>query len=216
MISHEYVRILRSYQDKFRREYHAYIDRHFDPRTWLRSKNVSAELIWPKDLLSQYDAFRRGECSSIDFAFLLYSPKSKIGEKYVLTIKYKPYVSKQSNTSRSTTFYPYGFSHSCKFCDFQLVSFGGIEIYCKHLYAALREADSLAKRYESDGIAIAESMFYPRNQALFRELDLIEKSKVPAEEKLKRVFNLIEREMYIEELKLLKRLNQRVSHLKKV
>jgi len=56
----------------------------------------------------------------------------------------------------------------------------------------LRKADSLAKKYISYGIVIAESMFYPRNQALFRELDVIEKSKIPAEEKLKRVFGLIE------------------------
>jgi len=136
MISHEYLRILRSYQDDFSRKYYTHldtnyplIDRHFDPRTWLRNKDANVELIWPKDLLSQYDAFRRGECSSIDFAFFLYSPKSKTEEKYVLIIKYKPYTLKHSNTSQSITFYPYKFSHSCKFCDFQLVSFGGIEIY---------------------------------------------------------------------------------------
>jgi len=216
MISRDYLRILRSYQDDFGKNYYIHIDKYFDPRVWLRSKDVTAELVWPKDLLSQYNAFIRGDCSSLDFAFILYSPKSKTEEKYVLTIKYRPYASKRSNNSRLITFYPYKFSHSCKFCNFQLVSFGGIEIYCKHLYAALREADSLAKKYVSDGIVIAESMFYPRNQALFRELDVIERSKIPAEEKLKRVFDLIEREMYIEELRLLKRLNQRISHLKKV
>ena len=215
MISKEYLRLLRSYQNDFRRKYRIYFDPRLDPRIWLRSRDTSAELIWPKDILSQYEAFSRGECSSIDLVFLIYSPESRTEEKYVLAIKYKPYVSKTIDNNQQI-FYPYKFSHSCRFCDFQLVSHGNIEIYCKHLYAALREADSIAKKYYIDGFTIAETMFYPRSEELFKKFHEVENSRISAEEKLKNVFTLLERELYVEELKLLERLNKRISHLRKI
>jgi len=52
--------------------------------------------------------------------------------------------------------------------------------------------------------------------SLLKELDELEKDKLPTKEKLKKV-NLLEKEMYVEELRLLKRIKyRRIFYLKKV
>jgi hypothetical protein len=213
MVSREYLQTLRNYQYYFSKNFRIYLSRHFDPRPWLKSKDVIAELVWPKDVLSEYEAFERGDCRSIDFVLVVYTPENKKREiiPHTLIIKYKPYIS-----NLSIVVYPSKFSHSCSFCDFQLVSLGDVYIYCKHLYASLREIEAIAEKNNIEEIKATKSMFYPRNPNLIRRFEEIEKSKKPATEKLGETFKLLEEELYVEELKSLERLSRRLDHLNKI
>jgi len=211
MISKQYIETLFKLKKEFSNKYYVNLHESFDPRIWLRSNEVKLELIWPKNVIEEYEAFERGECRSLDFAFLIYSDEdksNKLGRKYFFTIKYSPYTSQHS----SLIFYPKVYSHSCYFYEFQTVSLGKIYLTCKHVYAALREVDAIAKRFS---LPIEQSYFYPRSPFLKRKFEEIEKSKEKAEAKLEKTFRLLEEELYINELDSLRRLNRRLRYLKK-
>jgi len=211
MISKQYIQTLINLQKDFSSKYYVNLYESFDPRRWLSSKEVKLELIWPKNVMEEYEAFEKGKCKSLDFAFLIYSDEdksNKLERKYFLTIKYSPYTSQLS----SLIFYPKVYSHSCYFYEFQTVSLGKIYLTCKHVYAALREVDAIAKRFS---LPIEQSYFYPRSPFLQRKFEEIEKSKEKAEAKLEKTFRLLEEELYINELDSLRRLNRRLRYLKK-
>jgi len=211
MVSKQYIQTLLNLQKYFSSKYYVKLYESFDPRRWLRSKEVKLELIWPSDVMKEYEAFEKGKCKSLDFAFLVLSDENnsdKLGRRYFLTIKYSPYTSQRS----SLIFYPKVYSHSCYFYEFQTVSLGKIYLTCKHVYAALREVDAIAKRFS---LPVEQSYFYPRSPFLPRKFEEIEKSKDKAEVKLERSFRLLEEELYINELDSLRRLNRRLRYLKK-
>jgi hypothetical protein len=212
MISKQYIKTLLDLQKEFSNKYYVNLHESFDPRIWLRSREVKLELIWPKDVMKEYEAFQRGECKSLDFAFLIFSNENKsdrLERIYFLTIKYSPYTSQHS----SLIFYPTVYSHSCYFYEFQTVSLGKIYLTCKHVYAALREVDAIAKKLS---LPIGQSYFYPRNPFLSERFEKIEKSKEKAEEKLKQTFKIIEEELLMSERKFLIDLNRRLKYLRKV
>jgi len=234
MISDEYIKVIRSHQERLFNEYGIYLDKHFDPRMWLKSKEIVAEISLSRDIILQYQAFKRGKCNSIDFVFIVYSPKNKDDKIYSLMIEYMPSIHMQDKDAELAVFYPSRFSHSCITCDAQLASLGRIEVYCEHLYAALREIDAIAENpieyfskiaktvfyptfylnpSEFYGLKIAKTMFYPRNSALLEYLQEIENREISATDELNEIFLILEREMYVEELKLLERLNKRLSIL---
>jgi len=211
MISNQYIQALLNLQKDFSKRYYVSLDKSFDPRIWLRSKEVKLGLNWPKDVTKEYEAFKRGECKSLDFAFFIFSNENKsdrLERRYFLTIKYSPYTSQHS----SLIFYPTVYSHSCYFYEFQTVSLGKIYLTCKHVYAALREVDAIAKRFS---LPIEQSYFYPRSSFLQKRFEEIENSKEKAEVKLERTFKLLEEELLIKELEDLRRLNRRLTYLRK-
>jgi hypothetical protein len=212
MVSKQYIQTLLNLQKDFSSKYHVNLYESFDPRRWLKSKEVKLELIWPKDVMKEYEAFEKGKCKSLDFAFLVFSDENnsdKLRRRYFLTIKYAPYTSQRS----SLIFYPKVYSHSCYFYEFQTVSLGKIYLTCKHVYAALREVDAIAKKLS---LPIGQSYFYPRNPFLSERFEKIEKSKEKAEEKLKQTFKIIEEELLMIERQFLINLNRRLKYLKKV
>jgi len=210
-----YLDNLRKLQRKFSDKYKIKLHSSFDPRSWLKSKNVKVELYWPEnedEILKQYELFKKGKCKSIDFTFKVYSKDSKqenSKSKYVM-IKYSPYKSRYSSI---LIFYPTLYHHSCHFCMFQTVSFGKDYITCKHVYASLAKVDEVAKRLL---LPIKESYFYPKSLTLQKRFEKIEESRIDAIGKLERTFLLLENELYIGELERLKRLNRRLEFLKKV
>jgi hypothetical protein len=211
MVSKQYIQTILNLQKDFSSKYYVNLYESFDPRRWLRSKGVKLELIWPKDFIKEYEAFEKDKCKSLDFAFLVFSDENnsdKLGRRYFLTIKYAPYTSQRSYL----IFYPKVYSNSCYFYEFQTVSLGKIYLTCKHVYAALREVDAIAKRFS---LPVEQSYFYSRSPFLPRKFEEIEKSKDKAEVKLERVFRLLEEELYINELDSLRRLNRRLRYLKK-
>ncbi|MGC9059032.1 MAG: hypothetical protein ACP5H3_01315, partial [Candidatus Aenigmatarchaeota archaeon] len=68
-----YLETLHNLQREFSKEYRIYLAESFDPRNWLKSKDVEAKLIWPRSVREEYKNFKRGECRSLDFWFSVYS-----------------------------------------------------------------------------------------------------------------------------------------------
>jgi hypothetical protein len=198
-----YLKTLRNLQKEFSKKYRVYLAESFNPRNWLRSKDVEVKLSWPKDPGEEYESFKRGRCKSLDFWFKVYTKRKK---EYIFVIKYSPYYSPSS-----TIFFPSIYAHTCYYTSSLMISLGDISIVCKHVYAVLREIDEIAKQ---ENIPIPESFFYPRDKNIFYRFESIEKDKkLTPKEKLKRTFNLLEEFLYINELPKLKILNQRLKYL---
>ncbi len=211
-----YLETLHNLQREFSKEYRIYLAESFDPRNWLKSKDVEAKLIWPRSVREEYKNFKRGECKSLDFWFSVYSKRKE--EIYIFAIKYTPY-----QFSSSTIFFPSIYAHECPYTISWITSFGSLPIACKHVYAVLREVDEIIKKEENEEkekkekIPIPESLFYPRSPEVWDIFESIEKDrKLSPEEKLKETFKLLEEGLYINELPKLRTLNRRLKFLRKV
>jgi hypothetical protein len=61
MISKQYIQTLINLQKDFSSKYYVNLYESFDPRRWLKSKEVKLELIWPKNVMEEYEAFEKGK-----------------------------------------------------------------------------------------------------------------------------------------------------------
>ena len=203
----KYLEELYKQQKLFSKKYKIYIDPSFDPRSFLKSFEVEAELYWPKDIKSALDAYFNEQCKTFDFWFIVYSDQKR---PYSFVLKY-------GKVGNGLLLFPKVCAHDCPYKYSQVISFGKVLIYCKHLYAAFRKADekilSLKNSYKN--VPIATSSFIPRNKEIFNEFKKIENSKISPYEKLRKNFELLEKYLYVNELPELEKLNFRLKYLKK-
>ncbi|MCX8191094.1 MAG: hypothetical protein N3D78_02855 [Candidatus Aenigmarchaeota archaeon] len=201
----EYIKELYLAQKTFGDAFGIYICKKFDPRIWLNSIKVEAELVWPKDMKEAWWTIKNGGYSSFSFWFKTYTKKES-EKRYDFAIKYN---------FKNGFLYPTFYSHNCPFLSSNLISIGPTEIACKHLYAVLREVERVCEK--DPEIPIHYSFFLPRNERIFVEFEKIEKNrKMSPIEKIKKTFGLLASHLYLNESIKLEMLNKTLGNLKRV
>jgi len=196
----EYLRVLEYEKGLFEKEFRIPLSRKFSPDRWVRG-TINYFLKEPEVIWSNIKYCGSG-CNTIDIWLRIFSEKDT-NKDYAFRIKYRFY-------SQNGLYYPYEWEHSCD--DTFSLGTSSINLCCKHLYTGLLFID---KRLRGECEKIAESTFIPNQNFLSHAREIIY-SRREASEKLSLLFNLMKKELSLEEGRKLAVLNKRIEYLRKV
>ncbi len=202
----KYYRVLDEARRRFGKRYGIDLDERFDPVRWLRSYSVpEPKVVWhgPRRVDEVANASPY-ECRTVDIWFDVPSQTKKEIENYKLRFKLQ-----SPRSMRKKIFYPIEYDHVCM--DILATGTGSPwgPLFCKHVYRGLKALD------DANLPLVARCTFTP-NQELLQEFHELDRDRnLSAVTKLEATFALLEDELRLRELPLLRRLNRRLKFLRR-